>query len=52
MVALHAAWHNLVRIHKTSKVTRRWKSGVTDRLWSRQDVVGIVDEWEGNQKAL
>jgi len=27
------------------------EAGVTDRLWSLEDVVGIVDEWEADQKA-
>ena len=39
---------------------RSWEAGVTDRLWSLEDVVGIVDEWEaarrnkkmGDRKAL
>ena len=26
------------------------EAGVTDRLWSLEDIVGIVDEWEGGQK--
>ena len=51
MVALYAAWYNFVRIHKTLKVTPAMEAGVTDRLWSLEDVVGIVDEWEANQKA-
>jgi IS1 family transposase len=46
MVALYAAWYNFVRIHKTLKVTPAMEAGVTDRLWSLEDVVGIVDEWE------
>jgi hypothetical protein len=27
-----------------------WQAGVTDVLWSFDDMVGIVDEWEANQK--
>jgi IS1 family transposase len=50
MVALYAAWYNFVRIHKTLKVTPAMEAGVTDRLWSLEDVVGIVDEWEASQK--
>jgi len=26
------------------------EAGITDRLWSLEDMVGIVDEWETNQK--
>jgi len=26
------------------------ESGIVDHLFSFEDLVGIVDEWEGNQK--
>ena len=26
------------------------EASVTDRLWSLEDMVGIVDEWETNQR--
>jgi IS1 family transposase len=51
MVALYAVWYNFVRIHKTLKVAPAMEAGVSDRLMSLEDVVGIVDEWEANQKA-
>jgi len=50
MVALYAAWHNFVRIHKRLRVTPAMEAGVTDRLWDLTDIVRIVDEWEANQK--
>ncbi len=50
MVALYAAWYNFVRIHKTLKVTPAMQAGVTERLWSLDDVVDVVDEWEAAQK--
>ena len=33
-VALHFAHYNLVRVHKTLRVTPAMAAGVTDRLWS------------------
>jgi hypothetical protein len=51
MVALYAVWYNFVRIHKTLRVTPAMESGVTDRLFSFDDLIGIVDEWETDQKA-
>jgi len=51
MVALNATWYNFVRIHKTLRVTPAMEAGVTDRLWSLEDMVGVVDEWGANQKA-
>jgi hypothetical protein len=50
MVALYAAWYNFVRIHKTLRVTPAMQAGVTDRLFSYDELVGIVDEWEASQK--
>jgi IS1 family transposase len=51
MVALYAVWYNFVRIHKTLKVAPAMEAGVSDRLLSVENVVGIVDEWEAAQKA-
>jgi len=50
MVALYAVWYNFVRIHKTLRVSPAMESGVADHLFSFEDLVGIVDEWEANQK--
>lgn len=38
-VALHFAHYNLVRIHKTLRVTPAMAAGVTDRLWSLEELV-------------
>jgi IS1 family transposase len=51
MVALYAVWYNFVRIHKTLRVAPAMAAGVTEHLWSLEDVIGIVDEWEAAQKA-
>jgi hypothetical protein len=46
MVALYAVWYSFVRIHKTLRVTPAMQASVTDRLFSFDDLVGIVDDWE------
>ena len=46
MVALYAVWYNFVRIHKTLRCTPAMEAQVTDRLWSLEDIVRIVDERE------
>ena len=51
MVALYAVWYNFIRIHKTLRVTPAMESGIEDRLFSFEDLVGIVDEWEASQKS-
>jgi transposase InsO family protein len=32
-VALHFAWYNFVRIHRSLKVTPAMESGITGHLW-------------------
>jgi hypothetical protein len=44
--ALYAVWYNFARIHKTLRCTPAMEAGVSDRLLSIEDVVGMVDEWE------
>jgi IS1 family transposase len=46
MVALYAVWYNFVRIHKTLRVTPAMAAGLTDRLWSMEDVVALLDARE------
>jgi hypothetical protein len=38
-VALHFAHYNMVRIHKTLRVTPAMAAGVSDRLWTLQELV-------------
>jgi hypothetical protein len=38
--------YNFVRIHQTLRCTPALEAKVTDRLWSLEDMVRIVDEWE------
>lgn len=44
MVALYTVWYNFIRIHKTLKVTPAMAAGITDRLWSWNDIVAMMDE--------
>jgi hypothetical protein len=43
-LALYFVFYNFVRIHKTLKVTPAMAAGVSDRLWSMEDVVALIDE--------
>jgi IS1 family transposase len=45
-VALHFAYYNFVRIHKTLKMTPAMAAGVTDRLWEMSDIVALVEAAE------
>ena len=46
MVAIYAVWYNFVRIHKSLRVTPAMAAGITDRLWSMEDVVALLDARE------
>ncbi len=39
-LALHFAWYNFVRIHKTLRVTPAMAAGITNQVWEFSDLVG------------
>lgn len=41
-VALHYMHYNFVRIHKTLRCTPAMESGITDKLWSIDDIVNLL----------
>jgi hypothetical protein len=42
-IALHYMHYNFCRIHQTLRVTPAMAAGVTGRLWSIGDIVGLLD---------
>ncbi|HXX65337.1 MAG TPA: IS1 family transposase, partial [Bacteroidota bacterium] len=42
-VALHFMYYNWVRIHKTLRVTPAMAAGLTQRLWSVEDLARLLD---------
>ena len=42
-IALHFAYYNFVRIHRTLRMTPAMAAGVVDRLWEMADLVDIVE---------
>lgn len=42
-VALHYMHYNFVRIHRTLRVTPAMQAGLTDRVWSIEDIVGLLE---------
>jgi transposase-like protein/IS1 family transposase len=38
-VALHFAWYNFVRVHKTLRVSPAMEAGLTDHVWTMQELV-------------
>jgi IS1 family transposase len=44
MVALYTVWYNFIKMHKTLRMTPAMAAGVTDKLWSMDDLVAMMDE--------
>lgn len=42
MVALHVMHYNFVRIHQSLRITPAMAAGVTDRLWSIDDLISLI----------
>lgn len=45
MVALYTAYYNFIRIHKSLRVTPAMAAGITDKLWSFEDLVARIDAY-------
>lgn len=43
MVAIYTVWYNFVKMLKALKMTPAMASGVSDRLWSMEDVANLVE---------
>ncbi|MBS0193177.1 MAG: helix-turn-helix domain-containing protein [Proteobacteria bacterium] len=43
-VALHFMYYNFGRIHKTLRVTPAMEAGLSDHVWSLEDIAGLVPE--------
>jgi hypothetical protein len=41
-VALHFMHYNFCRIHKTLRVTPAMEAGITDHVWTIEDMIAIV----------
>jgi len=42
-VALHFMHYNFVRIHQTLRVTPAMEAGISDHVWSLEEIVGLLD---------
>jgi hypothetical protein len=43
MVALYTVWYNFVKVHMTLRMNPAMAAGVSDRLWSMEDVAELVE---------
>jgi IS1 family transposase len=42
-VALHFMYYNFARIHQTLRVTPAMEAGISDHLWSVEEIVGLLE---------
>jgi IS1 family transposase len=42
MVAIHAVYYNFGRIHKTLRITPAMAAGLTDHVWSLEEIIGLL----------
>ncbi len=49
-LALYFTFYNFVRVHKTLRCSLAMAAGLSDRLWSMEDVVALIDAAEGPAK--
>ena len=40
-VSLHYMWYNFARIHKTLRVTPAMEAGISDHVWSMEEIAGL-----------
>jgi IS1 family transposase len=43
MVALYTVFYNWTRVHKTLRVTPAMEAGLTDRLWTMEEIADLVE---------
>jgi hypothetical protein len=42
-VALHYMYYNFCKVHQTLRVTPAMEAGLTDHVWSLQELVGLLE---------
>ena len=42
-IAIHYMYYNFGRIHKTLRVTPTMEAGVSDRVWSLEEIAKLAD---------
>jgi hypothetical protein len=45
-LALYFVWYNFVKLHKAHKLTPAMAARITDKLWSVEDIVALIEASE------
>jgi hypothetical protein len=48
-IALHYMHYNFCRVHKTLRVTPAMEAGITDHVWSIEEIAMLLEAQEKNQ---
>jgi hypothetical protein len=48
-LAIYFRHYNYVRIHQTLRVAPAMAAGVSQNLWSMDDVVAMIEKWEASE---
>ncbi len=51
-LALYFLYYNFIRIHKSLKMSPAMAAGVTDKLWSVEDIVAPLDARDARKKEI
>ena len=46
MVAIYTVFYNFTKIHKSLRVTPAMAAGLTDHVWSMEEIVRLLEEVE------
>jgi hypothetical protein len=49
-LSLYFTFYNFVRMHKTLRMSPPMAAGLTDKLWSMEDIAALIDAREGEPK--
>ena len=47
-VAIHFMYYNFARIHRTLRVTPAMEAGISDHVWSLEEIVGLIEHAESS----
>lgn len=50
-VALHFTYYNFCKVHQTLRITPAMEAGISDHVWSIEDLVGLIDSVSARQTA-
>jgi IS1 family transposase len=48
MISLYTTWYNWARINGAVRISPAMASGLTDRLWGMDELVGVVTDYQGS----